>query len=159
MGSPITNEPSSPESGQIFPLHDYRWIQVIVKRVPSVIDCTYQVVSGRPTVHAELIAEEDFLKFRDHKDYDTIDESRSGRVGGFRHTVKTPGRYRVLLVNRTRAPEVEAILLVQQTPAPRSVSVGIPPIRRLTVILAAVALLFGTVTWSGSKLLRGYRNR
>lgn len=154
-------EPPGSESGQIFELQDYRWVPVIVRHIPTAIECTFQVVSGGPTVHAELLSEQDFASFRRHEDYDGLEVTKTGRFGGFRHLVTTPGRYRVLVVNDRGAPQIAVSLMVRSVvnPAPTTLSIGISPTRQFTVVFAALTFFFGTVTWSGSRLLRAWRNR
>lgn len=162
-GSPINlpAEPPGSEPGQIFQLQDYRWVPVSVKRTPTFIECSFQVVSGGASVHAELLTEADFIRFRRHREYEAIEETKPGRVGGFSHMVETPGQYRVVIINDRRAPQTAVSLSVRETvdPPPSMLSVGISPRRQFLVIFAALTFFFGTVTWSGARLLRAWRSR
>jgi hypothetical protein len=157
----LPSEPPGSEPGQIFQLQDYRWVPVTVKRTPTLVECGFQVVSGGATVRAELLTEQEFLHFRRRQDYEVLEETRPGHTGGFTHMIVAPGRYRVLVINQPGAPTAAVSLVVRATvdPPPSTVSVGITPSRQFTVIFAALTLFFGTVTWSGHKLLRAWRNR
>lgn len=134
-------------------------MQVVVRRTPTAVACSFEVVNGSPTVHAELLSERDFAHFSRHRDYDALALTPTGHSGGFQHTIETPGRYRVLVVNDRGAPPAAVSLTVRTEVEPATVSSTISPGRRLVVVLASLMLFFGTVTWSGRKLLRAYRNR
>jgi hypothetical protein len=136
-------------------------VPVIVHRTPTEVNCAFDVVNGSPTVHAELVSEHDFALFARHHDYETLAQTPPGHSGRFEYMVDTPGRYRVLIVNDHGAPPTAVSLVVRTAvdPAPLTMSIGISPQRKLVVVLASLTLFFGTVMWSGRKLLRAYRNR
>jgi len=149
------------DAGEIVPLQDYRWVPVTVRRTPTLIESNFQVVVGGATVHAELLTDEDFHRFLGHREYEALEETNRGHAGGFSHMVQTPGRYRVVIINRPNAPPTQVSYTVRATvdPPAASVSVGISPRRQFAVIFVAMTFLFGTVSWSGHKLLRAWRNR
>jgi hypothetical protein len=161
-GSTIT-PPSAPpgDPGQVFVLRDYRWVPVIVKRTPTAIECRFDVVTGSPTVSVELLSDREFALFSRGRDYDTLAETPIARSGELRHMIQTAGRYRVLIRNDRGAPPVAVSLLIRTDvdPQPATMSKGVSPARKLVIILASLMLFFGTVFWSGSKLMRAYRNR
>jgi hypothetical protein len=159
-GSPIDLRGAN-NSGQIVPLQDYRWVPVTVKRTPTLIESNFQVMVGGATVHAELLTEENFHRFLGHREYEALEETNRGHSGGFSHMVQTPGRYRVVILNRPNAPPTQVSYTVSATvnPPPSSASTGISPARQFAVIFVAMTFLFGTVTWSGHKLLRAWRTR
>lgn len=153
--------PSANEAGRIVPLQDYRWVPVTVKHTPTLIESSFQVMVGGATVHAELLTDQDFRLFLSHREYEALEQTTSGHTGGFSHMVQTPGRYRVLIRNQPNAPPTQVSYTVRATvdPPASSVSVGVPPARQFVVIFVAMTFLFGTVSWSGHKLLRAWRNR
>jgi hypothetical protein len=160
-GSPIDLSTAN-DTGQIVSLDDYRWFPVTVKRTPTLIEASFQVIVGGATVHAELLTEHDFRLFRGrNENYEALEQTRRGHVGGFSHIVQNPGRYRVVIVNAKNAPPTQVSYIVRQTvdPPASTVSVGISPGRQFAVIFVAMTFLFGTVTWSGHKLLHAWRNR
>ncbi|HVW07208.1 MAG TPA: hypothetical protein VG672_27920 [Bryobacteraceae bacterium] len=108
-----------------------------------------------------MLTEEDFILFRRHREYEALEETKPGQAGGFTHMAETPGRYRVVIINDRRAPQTAVSLSVRETvdPPPSTISVGISPGRQFVVIFAALTFFFGTVTWSGNKLLRAWRSR
>jgi hypothetical protein len=160
-GSPISPPGAPTADPDVFVLHDYRWVPVIVKRPPTTIECSFEVVNGTAGVHAELVSEKDFILFSRGRDYETLANSQTGRAGEFRHIVQTPGRYRVLIMNNRGAPPAAVSLTVrtQVDPPPATLSTGVSALRKRTVILGSLAVFFGTVWWSGGKLLRAWRNR
>ena len=161
-GSSITL-PAEPqgESGQTFVLQDYLWVPVAVRRTPTAIDCSFTVVKGGATVHAELLSEHDFMLFSRHREYETLALTQTAGRGSFQHMIETPGRYRVLIRNDQGAPPAAVNLVVRTDvdPPPVTTSKGISPERKLVVVLSSLTFFFGTVLWSGRKLLRAYRNR
>jgi hypothetical protein len=160
--SPIASPAEPPgEPGQVFVLQDYRWVPVIVKRTPTAIDCHFDVVNGSPTVHAELVSENDFLLFSRHRDYDTLAMTQTAASGGFQRMIEAPGRYRVLVRNDAAAPPVAVSLIVRTDvdPPPDMYSTGVSPRRKAVVIATSLMVFFGTVLWSGRKLLFAWRSR
>jgi hypothetical protein len=149
------------EPGQIFVLQDYRWIPVIVRRTPTLVSCSFDVINGTPTVHAELVSEHDFSLFSRHRDYETLASTDTGRKGSFQSMIETPGRYRVLIVNDRGAPPAAVSLIVRSEVDPPNVTVftGASPRRKLVVILTSLTVFFGTVLFTGGKLVRAFRNR
>lgn len=158
--SPIV-PPSAPpgEPGQVFVLQDYRWVPVIVRRTPTVVTCSFEVVSGNPTVRAELVSDRDFMLFSRHRAYETLAASESGRSGRFSQVVDTPGRYLVLIRNERGAIPAAVSLTVHAEVDPREISTTASPRRRFVVVISSLLVLSGTVFWSGRRLLRAYRNR
>jgi hypothetical protein len=160
--SPIT-VPSAPQgdSGQVFELQDYRWVPVVVRRVPTLIDCSFDVVTGTSSVQVELLSERDFRRFARHYEYETLEATPAGRSGHFQYTVETPGRYEVLIRNQHGAPPVAVSLAVRTEVDPQNddVSAGVTPLRRFVVILASLMVFSGTAMWSGRRLLRAWRTR
>jgi hypothetical protein len=65
------------------------------------------------------------------------------------------------MINRRNAPPTQIFYTVRSTvnPAASTLSVGISPGRQFVVIFVAMTFLFGTVSWSGHKLLRAWRGR
>jgi hypothetical protein len=162
LASPITL-PTAPQgdNGQVFELQDYRWVQVVVRRIPTLIDCSFQVVTGAPSVHVELVSEQDFRQFSRRLPYETLEATETGHSGRFQRLMETPGRYRVLIRNRQGAAPVAVSLAVRTEVDPQNgdVSAGVTPLRRLVVILASLMIFSGTVMWSGRRLLRAWRKR
>lgn len=162
LASPITL-PDAPQgdNGQVFELQDYRWVQVLVKRIPTLIDCSFEVVTGAPSVHVELVSERNFRQFSRHLSYETLEATETGHSGRFQRLMETPGRYRVLIRNRQGAAPVAVSLVVHTEVDPQNgeVSNGVTPLRRLVVILASLMVFSGTVMWSGRRLVRAWRKR
>jgi hypothetical protein len=150
-----------PGESEVFVLQDYRWVPVIVKQPPTSVECSFDVVTGTPTVHAELLSEQNFVRFSRGRDYEALASSRTGRAGEFRQMVETPGRYRVLIMNNRGAAPAAVSLIVRTNvdPPPAVLSTGISSSRKLAVILGSLTVFLGTVAWSGSRLLRAWSNR
>ena len=161
-GSPIAPASEPPgEPGQVFVLQDYRWVPVIVRRTPTAIECHFEVVNGSPTVHVELLSERDFILFSHHREYETLAMTKPSAGDGFHRMIERPGRYRVLVVNDDQAhpAAVSLVLRTDVDPAPEKFSSGVPTGRKIVVIAASLLVFFGTVMWSGRKLLTAYRSR
>lgn len=157
---PSASSSSSDDLGQVFALRDYRWVPVNVRRTPTTIECSFSVVTGDSSVHAELLSEEDFALFFRRREYETLAATPTGKAGEIRHVILTPGRYRVLIVNDRGAPPAAVSLVVRsEVDAPENVSGGVSSVRRLVVVLASLMFFSGTVVWSGNRLMRAYRNR
>jgi hypothetical protein len=109
----------------------------------------------------ELLSVQDFILFARGHDYESLALTRSAGVGGFRRMIETPGQYRVLVENDKNAIPAAVSLTIQTEvdPAPATISQGLPPRRKVGIILAGLTLFFTTVFWSGRKLLRAYKDR
>jgi hypothetical protein len=160
--SPITLPTEPPgEVGQVFVLQDYRWVPVNVRRTPTAIEASFEVVNGVASVHAELVSERDFRLFSHRQEYEILARTPIGRSGRFQRMIETPGRYRVLIMNERSSPPAAVSLVVHTDvdPPPAALTSGISPRRRFFVILGSLTFFFGTVLWSGRRLIRAYRNR
>lgn len=160
--SPITLPATPPgDNGQVFELRDYRWVPVVVRRIPTLIDCSFDVVTGSPSVRAELVSERDFALFARQRPYETLESTETGRSGHFQRLMETPGRYRVLIRNRAGAAPVAVSVVVRTEVDPQTadVSASVSPLRRFVVILASLMVFSATVTWSGRRLLNAWRKR
>ncbi len=159
LAASLLSRPSS-DPGQTFELKDYRWVPVSVRQTPTAVDCRYEVVDGRSTVHMELLDDQNFWLFAHHRDYETLASAEGARTGAFQRMIESPGRYRVLVRNNAGAPPVTVSLSVStEVDPPASISLGLPPRRQAGIIAASLAVFFGTVLWSGRKLLRAYRQK
>jgi hypothetical protein len=158
--SPIT-VPGAPQGdGQVFELQDYRWVPVVVRRIPTLIDCSFEVVTGAPTVLAELVSEGDFRQFSRNHPYETLAATPAGRSGRIQRLVETPGRYEVLIRNSPGAAPVPVSLAVHtEVVSQNNVLTGVTPLRRLVVILTSLMVFSGTVMWSGRRLVRAWGKR
>ncbi len=161
-GSAITLPATPPgDNGQVFELVDYRWVPVVIRRTPTSVDCSFAVVTGAPTVSAELISESDFTRFNHNHSYEKLAATPMGRAGQFQRLLETPGRYLVLIRNLPGAPPVAVSLVLRTDVDPQGLNIpaSVSPLRRFIVILGSLMIFSGTVLWSGRKLLRAYRSR
>lgn len=149
------------EKGQPFRLEpgDYRWQTIAIRQTPSQVDCHFEVLSGGPSVHVELLPLSEFRQFDRGQDHETLVTTPDGRNGDFRRIIDVSGQYAVVVVNGKRAPPATVSLEVRTSVNPRARDTArtLPPRRRLTVILISFAFFFVTVTWSARKLLRAMR--
>jgi hypothetical protein len=163
MGSsiPPPSDPAGSEPGEVFTLKDFRWWPVIVRRTPTAIQASFEVMSGGATVHAELVSAHDFSLFARHHEYTALASTNTAHSGQFQYMAEEPGNYRVIVLNRPDASDVQVSLVVRTevNPMPAIVSTGASPQRQFVVIAASLTLFLGTVLWSGRRLLRAYRNR
>jgi hypothetical protein len=137
---------------------DFRWIPLNVPQTPSEIDCHFEVVKGNPTVHMELLTISDFRLFDRGQEHDTLAATPNARNGDFRRIIETRGQYAVVIENARGSAPATVLLRVQTNLNPGADSARtLSPTRRLTVVLISFAVFFGTVAWSGRKLLRAVR--
>jgi hypothetical protein len=149
------------EKGQPFRLEpgDYRWQTIAIRQTPSQVDCHFEVLSGDPSVHVELLPLSEFRQFDRGLEHDTLVVTPDGRNGDFRRIIDVSGQYAVVVVNGKRAPPAMVSLEVRTSvnPGAGDTARTLSPQRRLTVILISFAFFFVTVTWSARKLLRAIR--
>jgi hypothetical protein len=138
---------------------EYRWVPLHIKETPTEIDCTVTIVSGEPTVHAELLPLSEFRLFVRGQKHDTLAISREGARVEFRRIVDYRGDYAVVVKNRPGAGPVDLSFDVRTEVDPSSSAVAqtLPARRKLTVILISFAFFFVTVVWSGMKLTKAIR--
>jgi hypothetical protein len=149
------------EKGQPFRLEpgDWRWETITIRKTPSQVDCHFEVLSGNPSVHLELLPMSEFRQFNRGEEHETLVVTPDGRSGDFRRIIDVSGQYAVVVMNGKRAPPATVSLEVRTTANPnvRDTARTLSPQRRLTVILISFAFFFVTVTWSARKLLHAMR--
>jgi hypothetical protein len=149
------------ETGQPFRLEpgDYRWQTIAIRQTPSQVDCHFEVLSGTPSVHLELLPKSEFRRFDRGEEHETLVVTPDGRSGAFRRIIDVSGEYDVVVVNGKHAPPATVSLEVRTSVNPNAGDTArtLSPQRRLTVILISFAFFFLTVTWSARKLLRAMR--
>lgn len=135
---------------------DFRSVEFNVRQVPAEVDCSYQVVDGEPTVHAELLPRSEFRLMYRGQDHESMAATPAAASGRFRQLVASPGRYVLVLMNEPGAKAARVTLELRTTLNPRDEDMarGLDPRRRLTVILISFAVFFVTTVWIGRKLLR-----
>jgi hypothetical protein len=149
------------DEGQPFRLEpgDFRWVPFTVRHTPSEVDCHFEVLSGNPSVHVELLPMSEFRLFDRGQEHDTMAVTPKGRSGDFRRIIDVRGQYAVVVVNARGAPPATVLLRVQTNLNPGAeVARTLSPARRLTVVLISFAFFFVTAAWSGRKLIRAMRS-
>jgi hypothetical protein len=135
---------------------EFRWVPITVTRVPTAVSCRFRVVSGKPTLHMEIMAMSEFRHFNRKRDYDTLAFTPDGSEGEIRRMVDEHGEYAVVVENANGAPPalVDVEVSTDVDPSEDSMARVLPPGRRLAVILISFAIFFALVTWSAWRLLR-----
>ncbi len=138
---------------------DFSWVQITIRQTPAEVDCRFEVLSGDPTVHLELLPLSEFRLFDRGLEHDTLVATPDGREGNFKRIIDVGGQYAVVVVNGKRARPATVSLEVRTkvNPDEKDIAQTLSPRRRLTVILLSFAFFFVTVTWSARKLIRGMR--
>jgi hypothetical protein len=146
------------QSKQAFRLDpgEWRWVPFTIRRVPTEVDCRFEVLQGGPSVHVELLPMSEFRQFNRGRRHETLAVSPDSGSGEFRRIVEERGQYAVVIVNRKNAAAATVSLEVgtDLNPSASGIARELPAGRRLTVILISFAWFFATVTWSGIKLMR-----
>jgi hypothetical protein len=137
---------------------DFRWVPFTVRQTPSEVDCHFEVLSGNPSVHLELLPMTEFRLFDRGQEHDTMAVTPEGRQGDFRRIIDSRGQYAVVVQNARGAPPATVVLRVRTNLNPGAdVARTLSPRRRLAVIALSFAFFFVTIVWSGRKLLRSMR--
>ena len=154
---------AQPQPEQSFKLEpgDYRWVPFTIRQTPSSVDCRFEVISGNPSVHAELLPMSEFRLFDRGRDHDTMAITATARSGAFRRMIGTPGQYAVIVVNAKKAPAAVVSLHLETNLNPKGADVArtLPPERRLLVMAVSLSFFLVTVSWTGRKLILGMRGR
>jgi hypothetical protein len=147
------------QSFRLEPNGDYRWQKITIRQTPSQVDCHFEVLSGSPSVHLELLPLSEFRQFDRGLEHETLVVTPDGRNGDFRRIIDVSGEYAVVVVNGKHAPPATVSFEVRTSvnPQARDTARTLSPERRLTVILISFVFFFVTVTWSARKLLRAMR--
>jgi hypothetical protein len=135
---------------------EYRWLSFTVKKIPTAVDCKFRVLSGRATVHMEVLTMPEFRRFYRGQDHEMFASSPNGQKGEIRQMVDERGEFAVIVRNEDRAPTaiVDLEVSTDVNPSPESMARVLPPGRRLAVILISFGIFFGLVMWSGWRLWR-----
>lgn len=159
-GLPASDEPQPDQSFKLEP-GDYRWVPFTVRQTPSSVDCRFDVISGNPSVHAELLPMSDFRLFDRGRDHDTMAVTSTAKSGAFRRIIRTRGQYAVVVVNERSAPAAIVSLHVETSVRPPAADVAqtLSPQRRLTVMAISLSFFLVTVAWAGRKLILAMRSR
>ncbi|HYA18759.1 MAG TPA: hypothetical protein VEF06_14900 [Bryobacteraceae bacterium] len=151
----------APQPAQSFRLEsgDFRWIPFTVRQTPTGVDCRFEVVSGGPTVHTELLPMSEFRRFDRGREHETMAATPKSRTGAFRRVINTRGQYAIVVVNEKGAAPVTVSLSVETNANPDNADIAttLAPARQRTVILLSLAFFLVTVTWSGRKLIAAMR--
>ncbi len=147
---------------QVFklPPGDFRWVEFTVGQSPTAVECSYQVVDGPPSVHAELLPRSEFRLLYRGQDHSSMAVTPAAASGRFRELIADKGRYVLVLMNEPGAKTARVTLDFRTTLNPRAEDIarGLDPRTRLSVILISFAGFFATVAWIGRKLLRLLRD-
>ncbi len=142
------------------PAGEYRDIGLGLRQRPSVIDCRFEVVSGRSGVRVALLPKSELERMRAQKNPRLAASTAFEREGAFRVQVPA-GDYALLLDNRLdprQAAEVRVAVTVAPPvpPArPRELSSG----RKLVIIAASLLFFFGVAAYSLLKIRRALARR
>ncbi|HWE50157.1 MAG TPA: hypothetical protein VG273_10230 [Bryobacteraceae bacterium] len=154
---------AAPAPDQSFRLDpgDFRWIPFTVRQTPASVTCSFEVLQGGATVHAELLPMSEFRLFDRGREHDTMAVTTNGRSGEFRRVIDRSGQYAVVIVNQQNARPVTVSLHVETNVSADSsaVALTLSPGRRFTVVLLGLGFFFMTAGWSSRKLIRAMRSR
>jgi len=137
------------------PAASWRVVDVALKQRPAIIECRFTLVRGRSGVRVALLRREDVARFRGLRPHRPLLSSGFESSGEFRYAAGL-GEYALLIDNRMEGRGPAAVRLEVALVFPRG---GEPlvrelsPGRRLTVILASLAL-FAAILWYGARWLR-----
>jgi hypothetical protein len=133
-------------------LTDFLWVPVRARQTPLQVDVSFTVIKGNNTVHAELIADEDFRPMQHGQSHDSLAITNTGGAGAFRRIIEEPGNYRVVIVNGSPAQPAMVRLNVSTEVNPAATTTELTPKRRLAVIGVSLLLFLGMLGYSGWKL-------
>ncbi len=155
-----TDQPQPDQSFRLEP-GDYRWVPFTIRQTPSGVDCRFDVISGKPSVHAELLPMSEFRLFDRGREHDTMAVTPTARSGAFRRMINTRGQYAIIVVNDKNAPPAVVSLHVETSvnPSGADIAQSLPPQKRLTVMAISLSLFLLTVAWAGRKLILAMRLR
>ena len=137
---------------------DFRWMTIKVRQTPVEVECHFEVLDGKPTVHMELLPMSEFRLFDRGQQHDTMAITPTGRAGGFRRVVDARGQYAVVVKNDSQAPPASVVLRISTNLNPDAdAAQTLSPRRRTIVVLISFAVFFVTLAWSGRKLLGSMR--
>jgi hypothetical protein len=148
---------------QVFeiPAADWRYVELNLQQQPVTVTCEFQTARNRQ-VRVALLRHEDL------DGLDRLGEQRpdaiaaatpAGDRGSLQYVVQSPGKYVVVVDNRSRrATGVHlrvSIDFAAEAPAPDARTLS--PARQAVVVAISFAVFFGIVLCAGRKLLRNVR--
>ena len=141
------------------PPRDWRYVEVLLKQTPVVVNCSFEVRSPGAGVRVELVTRAEFERLRAGRSHSVVTETAVAASGALHHVVRMPGEYELVADNRANSvPATVHLRASLDFSGRRDVGVRyLSPERRLTVILTSFAVFFGIVTWSARKLLRAIK--
>ena len=142
------------------PRADWRYVEVILKQTPVVVNCSFQVQSPGSGVHLSLLTRADLDRLRAGQPHGSIVQTPLQTSGTLHYLVRVPGEYALVADNRTQPAPAQVHLRASLDFSGRSTQ-GVrylSPGRRLAVIVISFVVFFGIVTWSARKLLRAVKH-
>ena len=137
---------------------EFRWLPIVVNKTPTSIEVKYEVLQGGPTVHAELLAIDDFQNFNRGKSHRSIIDTEDAKSGSFRKIIVVPGQYRLILMNAAAGQVATVSCEIHTEANPRGgVSTELPPSKRILIIFCSFLAFVSTVIFSGFRLVKAMR--
>jgi len=143
------------------PAGDWRYVELGLKQQAAFVAADFEVQSGSQPVKLELMRREDLDRLRADRPNGVIAATAVAASGRLLYRVRVPGDYVVVIDNRGTADGREAVARLRVVldfgarPGPQVTRLS--PQRQFTVILISFAVIFGIVTYSARRLLRGIR--
>lgn len=142
------------------PASEWRYVEVVLQQQPVVVECDFKLVSGNSAVRSVLITRTDLQQFRLNRPVNLLAATPFEASGSFRHQVRLPGTYAVIIQNRQEDAESAKVNLrvaLDFSGGAQPQVQYVPRRRQLAVILISFAVFFAIVTYSARKLLRAIK--
>ncbi len=141
------------------PAGEWRYVEFVVSQQPSAVRCDMELVSGGPSVRAELLNQRNLSFFTNRKPHESIAATPVNPKGMLLQAFGLTGNYAVALINGAGQPARVRLRLAMDFSGFGQPAVAryLSPRRRLFVILLSFAGFFAMVTFSARKLLRAIK--
>jgi hypothetical protein len=144
------------------PAHDWGQFEIGLNQRPALVDASFQVEAGSDHLRMALLDRADFERLRNSDPHGMLAVTESGRSGRLRYQIRRPGRYVVVLDNRTGGSEparVRVSVWLDFSPPSGPAVTEISPGRRFTVVLISCAVFFSIVTFSLRRIIRSVKRQ
>jgi len=138
------------------PAHDWGQFDILLNQRPALVDASFQVESGSSGLRMALLRHIDLERLRNGEPFGVLAATEFAASGHLRYQVRQPGRYAMVLDNRSGGANPAIVRLhvwldfaASRVPTVTEISAA----RRLVVVLISCAVFFTIATFSLRRIL------
>ncbi len=126
--------------------------------LPAIVECSFRVGGDGPPVRLALFGPSTGEAVEDESE-EVLRMTPYGRTGGFRHLVSAPGRYWLVVDNRSGSREAAHVYVLATAEAADTSRHQLPPEEKAFVVIVSLALFAVVAVWAGCRVREAFKRR